>query len=391
MHPPWLHERVALLPRIVLLNARGSSKLQSRSIPRQLPHDLVAISTLYLVVRCLPLFVREEYRTVNPGFHHSGVIISVRRRSNMATAGNPLPQTPSSLRDVATGERDDGLSAFAAARPRLFGIAYRMLGSAAEAEDIVQDVWLRWQQSTNRNAIENPPAYLATITTRLCINVAQSAHSRRESYIGIWLPEPVDTSADPGLGAERGEALKLAVLLLLEKLSPTERAAYVLREAFDYPYDQIASILQMEEANVRQLVSRARKHIADGRRTSVSSNEQRRFLEAFIAAAQKGDMAALEGLLAEDVVSYSDGGGFVRAAGVPVCGRKHVATFIAALSTWCWKEVALEWVETNGQSSVLVVRDGVPFGLTIDASEQGINEIMWFLRPSKLAAVKRVI
>jgi RNA polymerase sigma-70 factor (ECF subfamily) len=261
-----------------------------------------------------------------------------------------------------------------------------MLGSAAEAEDVVQDVWMRWQ-STNRNTIENPPAYLATTTTRLCINLAQSAHSRRETYIGTWLPEPVDTSSDPAIGAERGEALKLAILLLLEKLSPTERAAYVLREAFDYSYRQIADILQMEEANVRQLVSRARKHIEDGRRTSVSSDEQRRFLEAFIAAAQKGDMAALEGLFAEDVVSYSDGGGLVRAAGVPVTGRKRVATFIAAVSTWCWKGVALDWVETNGQAAVLILRDGVPIGLTIDASERGINEIMWFLRPSKLAAI----
>src|SRR5713101_3591885 len=168
---------------------------------------------------------------------HPGACTSAKRRSNMATPGKPLPQTPPSLRDVATGEHDDGLSAFAAVRPRLFGIAYRMLGSAAEAEDIVQDVWLRWQQSVIRSAVENPPAYLAMTTTRLCINVAQSAHSRHESYSGIWLPEPVDTSADPAIGAERGEALKLAVLLLLEKLSPTERAAYVLREAFDYPYD----------------------------------------------------------------------------------------------------------------------------------------------------------
>src|SRR5690348_12078445 len=247
--------------------------------------------------------------------------------SNEPTDATRLPQTPPPLRpDAETGEYDDGLSAFAPVRPRLIGIAYRMLGSSAEAEDVVQDVWMRWQ-STNRNVVENPPAFLATTTTRLCINLAQSAHMRRESYIGTWLPEPVDTSADPAIGAERGEALKLAVLLLLEKLSPTERAAYVLREAFDYPYDQIASILQMEEANVRQIVSRARKHIADGRRTSVSSNEQRRFLEAFIAAAQKGEMAALEALFAEDVVSYSDGGGFVRAAGVPVSGRKRVATF----------------------------------------------------------------
>jgi len=304
-------------------------------------------------------------------------------------AAGPPPTPPSIHPDAEPRGQDDDLSVFASVRPRLFGIAYRMLGSAAEAEDVVQDVWLRWQQSTNRSAIENPPAYLATTTTRLCINLAQSAHSRHETYTGIWLPEPVDTSADPEIGAERGEALKLAVLLLLEKLSPTERAAYVLREAFDYEYLQIADILQMEEANVRQLVSRARKHIADGRRTSVSSNEQRRFLEAFIAAAQKGDMAALEGLFAEDVVSYSDGGGFVRAAGVPVSGRKRVATFIAALSTWCWKGVKLDWVETNGQAAVLVLRDGVPFGLTIDASPQGINEIMWFLRPSKLAAISK--
>jgi len=306
-----------------------------------------------------------------------------------APGQTPPPQVPPSVPfDPAIRGQDDGLSVFASVRPRLFGIAYRMLGSAAEAEDVVQDVWMRWQ-SINRSTVESPPAYLATTTTRLCINLAQSAHSRHETYTGVWLPEPVDTSSDPGLGAERDEALRLAVLLLLEKLSPTERAAYVLREAFDYEYPQIAEIIQMEEANVRQLVSRARKHIADGRRASVSSNEQRRFLEAFIAAAQNGDMTALEGLFAEDVVSYSDGGGLVRAAGVPVSGRKKVATFIAAVSTWCWKGVKLDWVETNGQAAVLISRDGVPIGLTIDASAQGINEIMWFLRPSKLAAMPR--
>jgi RNA polymerase sigma-70 factor (ECF subfamily) len=290
---------------------------------------------------------------------------------------------------METSEHDDGLSAFAPVRPRLFGIAYRMLGSAAEAEDIVQDVWLRWQ-STNRKVVENPPAFLATTTTRLCINLAQSAHTRRETYIGQWLPEPVDTSSDPGLGAERGEALKLAVLVLLEKLSPTERAAYVLREAFDYSYRQIADILQMEEANVRQLVSRARKHIADSRCTSVSSDEQRRFLEAFIGAAQKGDLAGLEALFVEDVVSYSDGGGLVRAARVPVSGGKRVATFIAAVASHFWKGVTLAWVETNGQAAVLMSRDGVPVALaTIDASAQGINQIMWIMRPSELAAISK--
>src|SRR3954466_2343841 len=203
---------------------------------------------------------------------------------------------------------DDALSDFFSVRPRLFGIAYRMLGSAAEAEDIVQDVWLRWQ-ATDRSVVVDPPAFLATTATRLAINFAQSARSRHETYVGPRLPEPVDTSTDPQLGAERGEALEFAVLLLLEKLSPTERAAYVLREAFDYPYRQIAEILQLEEANTRQLVTRARQHITDGRRTPVSPAEQRRLLEAFIAAARKGDLPALEGLLAADVISQSDGGG----------------------------------------------------------------------------------
>ena len=227
----------------------------------------------------------------------------------MATAGERLSQTASSFRfEIEASERDDGLSDFAPVRPRLFGIAYSKLGNAAEAEDIVQDVWLRWQ-STNRSVVENPPAFLATTTARLCINVAQSAHSRRETYIGSWLPEPVDTRSDPGLRAERGDALRLAIFVLLEKLSPTERAAYILRQAFDYSYRQIADILQMEEANIRQLVSRARKHIGDGRRTPVSSGKQRRLLAAFIAAARKGDMASLEGLFVEDVISRSNGSG----------------------------------------------------------------------------------
>lgn len=172
-----------------------------------------------------------------------------------------------------------------------------MLGRVVEADDIVQDVWLRWQ-STNRKAVENPPAFLATTTTRLCINAAQSAKSRHETYIGTWLPEPVDTGGDPLLGAERDQALKLAMLVLLEKLSPTERAVYILREAFDYSYGQIADILQMEEANTRQLFSRACKHIAGGRRTTVSLGDQRRLMEAFIGAAQKGDMAGLKSLFA---------------------------------------------------------------------------------------------
>jgi RNA polymerase sigma-70 factor (ECF subfamily) len=199
---------------------------------------------------------------------------------------------------------DDGLSAFLSARPRLFGIAYRMLGSAAEAEDIVQDVWVRWQTS-DRSVVRDAAAFLATTTTRLAINVMQSARSRRETHVGPWLPEPVDTSADPGVGAERGEALELGVQVLLKKLSPTERAAYILREAFDYTYRDIAHVLRLEEANARQVVTRARQHVADDRRMPASSTEQKRLLDAFIAAAQHGDVAGLEGLLASDVVSTS--------------------------------------------------------------------------------------
>jgi RNA polymerase sigma-70 factor (ECF subfamily) len=207
------------------------------------------------------------------------------------------------------GEYDDGLSAFGLVRARLFGIAYRMLGSAAEVDDIVQDVWLRWQ-ATNRSVVENPHAFLATTTTRLCINLAQSAHARRETYIDKWLPEPVDAGSDPALGAERGEALKLAVVVLLEKLSPTERGAYILHEAFDYSYRQIADILQIQETNTRQLVCRARKHIADGRHNPINARQQRRLLETFIAAAREGDMSCLERLFAEEVVSSSNAGSF---------------------------------------------------------------------------------
>ena len=181
-------------------------------------------------------------------------------------------------------------------RPRLFAIAYRMLGSAAEAEDIVQDVWVRWQ-TADRTMVRDAAAFLATTATRLAINVMQSARSRRETYVGPWLPEPVDTSTDPRLGAERRQALAYGVLLLLETLTPTERAAYILREAFDYPYRDIAKVLRLEAANARQVVTRARHHVANGRRMPATSTEHRRLLDAFTAAVQYGDIASLQGTL----------------------------------------------------------------------------------------------
>jgi len=175
----------------------------------------------------------------------------------------------------------------------------------------------------------------------------------------------VDTSSDPRIGAERNEALKFAVLLLLEKLSPAERAAYILREAFDYEYPTLQGSCTWRKAKHRQLVSRARKHIADGRRTSVAPSEQRRLLEAFVAAAQNADMAATRSSPRRGCCFLRRWGGIVHAATAPVSGRNHVATFIAALSKWCWKGVTLDWVETNGQTTVLVLRDGVPLGLLL--------------------------
>jgi len=296
--------------------------------------------------------------------------------------GNPRAEVSDIDRAAAT---------FAEVRPRLFGIAYRMLGSSMDAEDIVQDVWLRWQ-AYDRSTVLDPPAFLATIATRLSLNATQTARARRETYVGPWLPEPVDTSADPELGAERGEALEFAVLVLLEKLAPTERAAYVLREAFDYPYSQISSILQVREEYARQLVSRARKHISAERRVPVGTDEQRRLLEAFLAAAQKGDLPALEQLFAADVVSYSDGGGAVRAAKIPVFGRTPVSRFIAAFASHFWTGVTITWIEANGRASALVSRDGsVVAFVTVGASAEGIDRLMWVLNPAKLAGIASLV
>jgi len=283
------------------------------------------------------------------------------------------------------GPLDTALATFAATRPRLFGIAYRMLGSVAEAEDIVQETWVRWQ-GTDRTVVENPPAFLATITTRLAMNLAQSAHARHETYVGPWLPDPIDTSADPELGAERGEALQYAVLLLLEKLTPAERAAYVLREAFDYPYLLIADIVQATEPTARKLVSRARKHLAAERRRPAPAPEHRRLLDAFLTAAQSGDIVGLERLFAADVVSYSDGGGAKLAARSPIAGRTRVAKFVAAFSSHFWTGVDLRWVEANGLPSVELSRNGVPFTIvTVTVSESGINQLLWLMNPAKLS------
>ncbi|MFJ1557261.1 RNA polymerase sigma-70 factor [Streptomyces mirabilis] len=280
---------------------------------------------------------------------------------------------------------DQATREFMAARPHLFGIAYRVLGSVVEAEDIVQDAWLRWQ-NTNRADIVEPTAFLATVTSRLAINLAQSAPKRRESYIGPWLPEPVDTRMDPQLGAERAEALDMAVLHLMEKLNPVERAAYVLREAFDYPYKRIADMLETSEANTRQLVSRARKRLSAERREPVSPAAHRRLLEVFLSAAQTGNLSVLEDVLTADVVSYSDGGGIRGASKIPVVGRSHVSKYLAAFAPRFWPPTEVRWVEANGRPAVLVSADGNSVALlSVDVSERGIERIMWVMNPAKLA------
>nr|BFF18478.1 RNA polymerase sigma-70 factor [Promicromonospora thailandica] len=287
---------------------------------------------------------------------------------------------------------DDAAEVFGGARRRLFGIAYRMLGSAAEAEDVVQETWVRWQ-TTDRSAVRNPEAFLTTTTTRLAINVLQSARVRREAYVGPWLPEPVDTSADPTLGAERAEALDVAVLVLLERLSPTERAAYVLREAFDYGYPEIAQIVGATPTAARQLVSRARKHLDSGRRNAVSDDDRRALLDAFLAAARVGDVAALERLLAEDVVTRADSNGRAKhVARVAVQGRAKVARVLSTFADVFWAGITTRPVAVNGTEGYAMERDGELVGvLSVEVSDAGIHELAWQLNPEKVAGLRQVL
>jgi RNA polymerase sigma-70 factor (TIGR02957 family) len=283
---------------------------------------------------------------------------------------------------------EEAANAFERLRPQLFGIAYRILGSVSEAEDVVQDVWPRWQ-GADRSAVRDPGAFLAKITTRLAINVAQSARVRREAYVGPWLPEPVDTSVDPQVGAERGEALELAVLLVLQKLNPVERAAYVLREAFGYAYDEIAGMLQLSQANTRQILSRARKRVSAERREPVEAAQHRRLVEAFVAAAQHGDVAALESVLSADVVAYADGNGMRGVARVEIVGAERVAR-VSAFAKKFFPGAEYGVAEANGQPSLLLVQDGVTGALvSVTVGPDGIDGLYWVLAPDKLRAYER--
>ena len=232
---------------------------------------------------------------------------------------------------VAGAVSEADVAVFQSTRPRLFGIAYGMLGSASDADDVVQDVWIRWQ-GTDRNNIRQAAAFLATATTRLAINVTQSARARRETCLDSRLHEPIDTGADPTQGPERSEALELAARMLLEKLSPPERACYVLREAFDYPYRQIATVLGLSEAHARQLVARARGHLASERRRPASASAQRRFLTAFAAADRTGEIAPLEQLFAVDVAAHRERGAAVQKAGTPVVEKARATRLLVGVA-----------------------------------------------------------
>jgi RNA polymerase sigma factor (sigma-70 family) len=213
-------------------------------------------------------------------------------------------------------------STFAELRPRLLAIAYRSIGDIGEAEDIVQEAWIRWQ-NCDRSTVRDPRAFLTATIARLSSNAVQSARARRETYIDTWLPEPADATADPLLAAERGDAIELAVRLTLEKLSPSERASYVLRHAFDYPYGRIAEIIQQTQASVRQHVSRARKRLTGRHRVAFSVRKHQQLMVAFMAGAHDGNLVALEQLLAADVIQGRDRRGRTQTRAV---ARKQLRT-----------------------------------------------------------------
>jgi RNA polymerase sigma-70 factor, ECF subfamily len=224
--------------------------------------------------------------------------------------------------------QEPALEIFEEQRSLLFAIAYRMLGSAMDAEDALQEAFLRWQK-TDLATVQSPKAFLTTVITRLCINQLQSARVKREEYIGTWLPEPIITGFDPESKAEMADSLSMAFLVLLESLTPLERAVFLLREVFGYDYAEIAHILAKEEANCRQIFHRARQHITAHRpRFAVSDRQKERILSEFIRASQDGDIQGLLSILAQDVVLWADGGGKVVAALKPVYGSYRVARFI---------------------------------------------------------------
>ncbi|GGQ14501.1 RNA polymerase sigma factor SigJ [Streptosporangium pseudovulgare] len=287
------------------------------------------------------------------------------------------------------------LDRFEASRPRLEAIAYRLLGSAGEAEDAVQETFLRWQ-AVDVERVEVPEAWLTKVLTNLCLNQLTSARARRETYVGQWLPEPL-LAGDPMLGpaetAEQRESVSYAVLTLMERLSPGERAVYVLREAFDYPHREIAEILGITEAASQQTFHRAKKHVADGRaRTEIDEAAARRIVEEFLTAAAGGRTEPLVRLLAGDAVAIGDGGGKIPARARAFEGAVAVAKFLRGLFKPSGAKRALAggspgvhiWT-ANGEPAIVAVVDGRVVGVTcLEITAEGIVAVRNQINPDKL-------
>ncbi|MFD7812037.1 RNA polymerase sigma-70 factor [Streptomyces sp. NPDC059785] len=294
-----------------------------------------------------------------------------------------------------------GVDRFEAARPRLEAIAYRLLGSVSESEDAVQETFLRWQ-AADVQRVEVPEAWLTKVLTNLCLNQLTSARVRRETYVGQWLPEPL-LDGDPLLGpadtAEQRESLSYAVLALMERLSPNERAVYVLREAFDYPHREIAGILDLTEAASQQLLHRAKKHIADGRaRNEIDRAAAQRIVAEFLTAATSGRTEPLVKLLTADAVAIGDGGGRIPAAAKPFRGAVAVAKFIRGLFKPAHAKRALvggspevHVTTANGGPAVVAVLDGRVVGvMCLEITAEGIAAFRNQVNPDKLERASRV-
>jgi RNA polymerase sigma-70 factor (TIGR02957 family) len=289
----------------------------------------------------------------------------------------------------------DSVDLFELSRPRLEAIAYRLLGSSNEVEDVVQDTFLRWQ-AADVDRIEVPEAWLTKVLTNLCLNQLTSARARRETYVGRWLPEPL-LAGDPMLGpaetAEQRDSVSYAVLTLLERLSPTERAVYVLREAFDHPHREIAEILDITEGASQQIFHRAKKHVANrGARRTVDRAAARRIVEEFLAAATSGRTDELVRLLTKDAVSVGDGGGKVPARTKPFEGAVAVARFVRALFEPAEAKRALvggspevySWA-ANGEPAVVAVVEGrVVAVMCLEVTAEGIAACRTQANPDKL-------
>ena len=285
---------------------------------------------------------------------------------------------------------DDDARAFNGLRPRLQKIAYRMLGSVAEAEDIVQDVWLRWH-TTAREAIDNAEAWLVAVTTRMSIDRLRAAKIQREHYAGVWLPEPqmTDFPATPEEATERADDVSVAFLMLLERLTPEARAAFLLREVFDTDYDEVAQAIGKTEAACRQLVSRAKTQLRDERpRYAVPRETHLRLLRMFAQAVERGDFPAINALLAEDAMLIGDGGGKVPSFPKPMVGGKRIAQLFYASSLRYGSELGVKFVVLNGQWALLRFIEGkLESAQSFETDGERIVRIHVQRNPDKLARI----